>query len=194
MSIINDALNKAKPEDDNPKNKTNPVPAPDITEGPNVTDLYKEMHQTNTSPKPTSHKPSNGNKKASPEELKKEREESEERIRKRRIILTAVFGVILVAAIGLCLIAFVPSLRNNFKQVISKKNGTKKRKMPVRTYQPGDIVFSGTIVTGDKTVALINDSVYEEGDIISGKKILSISLEELELEDEQTGKLSVLRN
>ncbi|MCD4781391.1 MAG: hypothetical protein K8S27_12720 [Candidatus Omnitrophica bacterium] len=191
MSIINDALNKAKPDDDRPKD---PKDIPSAAVAPNVTDLYKEMHQTENTPKPAAPKPANGAKNVPPEELKKNREEAEERLRKRRTILTAVFGMIFVAAISISLVAFVPSLRDNFKKVLSKKNGSKKRKIPVRTYQPGDIIFSGTIVAGDKTVALINDSVYEEGDTISGKKILSISLEKLELEDEQTGKLSVLRN
>lgn len=50
---------------------------------------------------------------------------------------------------------------------------------------PAKLVLGGTVILGNKRAAIINDEIYETGGIVDGKKIISISLEKVELQDER---------
>lgn len=57
---------------------------------------------------------------------------------------------------------------------------------------PNTIVLSGITMMGDKRVALINNEIYQLGESVQGKKIVSISIEKVELED-STGNITTLK-
>lgn len=73
-----------------------------------------------------------------------------------------------------------------------KKNKTPSRAHIVnqipkkRTYKPGELVLNGTSLIDGRRVALINDEIYEIGEVIDGKKITSINLNKIELSDNET--------
>ena len=52
-----------------------------------------------------------------------------------------------------------------------------------KEYKEGEIVLNGVFTTDNRTAALINDKIYEVGDEISGKKVISISIDQVELMD-----------
>lgn len=54
------------------------------------------------------------------------------------------------------------------------------------------LVLNGTMMMGDRRVALINNKIYEPGDVVQEKRILNITLEEVTLEDSD-GKIVTLK-
>jgi len=54
-----------------------------------------------------------------------------------------------------------------------------------RTYRSTELVLNGTSFVDGKKVALINDEIYEIGDIINGKKIIRIDINRVELQDKE---------
>ena len=58
----------------------------------------------------------------------------------------------------------------------------KKETYPPPPPPPGTLVVSGIVAMGSKQVALINNEIYEVGDIVDGKKILNISLDQVEIQ------------
>lgn len=54
------------------------------------------------------------------------------------------------------------------------------------------IILSGITMMGEKRVALINNEIYQVGESVQGKKIISISIEKVELED-NTGNITTLK-
>lgn len=64
---------------------------------------------------------------------------------------------------------------------------------PVQPKVPDStLVLNGTMQNDKSTAALINNEVYEVGDVVEGKKITSITLNKVELTDNQ-GVVTVLR-
>ncbi len=53
---------------------------------------------------------------------------------------------------------------------------------PVPT-EENPLILSGTMMMGDKRVALINNGIYEVGEFVEGKKVTAIALEKVELLD-----------
>lgn len=60
-----------------------------------------------------------------------------------------------------------------------------------RTYKATDLTLNGTSLIDGKRVALINDEIYEIGEVINGKKIISINLNRVELQD--NGEIVILK-
>ncbi len=62
-----------------------------------------------------------------------------------------------------------------------------------RKYKPGELVLSGTSFVEDKRVALINDDIYEVGDIVEGYRVTSIEIKEVELQNLRGDNSIILR-
>ncbi|MCA9402984.1 MAG: hypothetical protein KC897_04325 [Candidatus Omnitrophica bacterium] len=62
-----------------------------------------------------------------------------------------------------------------------------------RNFKPGELILSGTSFVEDKRVALINDGIYEVGDIVEGYRVTSIELREVQLENLRGDNAIVLR-
>lgn len=55
-----------------------------------------------------------------------------------------------------------------------------------RSYRPGELVLNGTSLIDGKRVALINDEIYQVGEVVDGKTITHIDLNLIELKDDET--------
>ena len=77
------------------------------------------------------------------------------------------------------------------KETAKMRKSVEKRPAP----QKGELFLNGTMEMQGKTVALINDGIYEIGDTVEGKKIVDIRLDGVELLDgEQKIFLSAHQN
>ena len=92
------------------------------------------------------------------------------------------FLIIILFILILCGLGFAATYALDHFNVFSKqKTISFSKKEPARpvveeNFIPGSrIRVKGTMVMGDKTVALINNNVYEVGNEINGKRIKSIS-------------------
>ena len=190
MSIINDALKKAqssfKKTDKTPaeeKKQKNPADQSTL----NVYEkLYKKQaDQQNASVPGKNQKEKEADKKT-----------STLRSAKRWIKTFAVVSVCLLLLSGsFFFIARLQPVRDFFHSV--KKNRVSSRTYiasqapKIRTYKPGELILNGTSLIDGKRVALINDEIYEVGEVINGKKITSINLNKIELRDNE--KIITLR-
>jgi len=76
------------------------------------------------------------------------------------------------------------NLSSQPNNTLSKTKSIFAQKAPKkRIYKSGDLVLSGTSLMDGKRVALINDNIYEIGGVINGKQITAISLNKVELLD-----------
>ena len=165
MSIINDALKKTQKNLDN-KNE------------PDVSKLYDKLYhpkgQQSDSPDSTaSTKPDN--KPAG--QTKKNR---------KSLLLLLVI-----------LIVFGGVLLNSYSHLLNQSSLAKYKRMfkfkvvriqppppsPVRKYDKDTLVLNGTVFEASKKAALINDTIYEIGDFVGGKKITNITSKKVELTD-----------
>jgi len=200
MSIINDALKKVQTKLDK-----------------NVVDQkIKTVEQTpHVDPKPTPQRKEI--EKSSPSQISEEKPAkrvipaSSLPAKKEEVRITLhksfVFMVYLGFIITGILIAFFmyswnrtsSSLQNTINSLkaiqtpVTTTQGDSSSKIPpVSTYYPkGTLIVSGTMKMGDKIVALINEDIYELGDMIDGKKIVNISSKEIELLDFE-GKMTTI--
>ena len=179
MSIINDALkktqaslNKAKKAPDEKQNSPSNQSTSNIYEK-----LYKAQNDQQNGLTPEAGQ----KKKASDKEASK---------KSPKIFPIAVF--FLLCALGGFFFIARPQSLQSFLHSIKKKSISSKppavRKVPKkRKYKAGELVLNGTSLIDEKRVALINDEIYETGEIINGMKITSIDLNKVELRnDEET--------
>ncbi len=75
----------------------------------------------------------------------------------------------------------VPTPQNTTPNAIQPQF-SKDKALPKPT-EKNPLILSGTMMTGDKWVALINNEIYEVGETVEGKRILDITLEKVELRD-----------
>ena len=174
MSIINDALKKTQAN----LNKTDPDQTPekkqDAPNNQNPVNIYEKLHKTQSDQKnPNQAKETPDKERPTPQSLKKWFKTS----------LIIVFCISL-ASVGLVLLSRYTPVRifvNTIKQKgISSKRHISRRARKRRTYAAGELILSGTSLIDGKRVALINEEIYEVGDIINGKKITSINLNRVE--------------
>jgi hypothetical protein len=64
-------------------------------------------------------------------------------------------------------------------------------KKEARAYAPNEIVIQGIMARDDKKVALINDEIYEVGQTIKGRRIISISEDSVQISHQ--GKIKNLQ-
>ena len=162
MSIINDALKKTQQNVANHQNSSN------------ISELYANLH----SKKPVEERPNP----ASP--AKAVQKISEKSSPKK--ILMLVFFVIGIAVFLSSLILIFSSKKppkpiEVVKSLLTQGTSKLKAPEPKRTYEKGELFLNGTMEMQGKTVALINDEIYEVGDIVNGQEITAIRLDGVEL-------------
>ncbi|MCK5012342.1 MAG: hypothetical protein KAS66_00835 [Candidatus Omnitrophica bacterium] len=189
MSIINDALKKTqlsfKKKKKPPEKKQEEKPADESTS--NVYEkLYKKRQDQQNASAPEKGQKTKGTGKKT----------STLRSAKKWLKTSATVAVCLIILSGsFFFISRFEPVQDFLRSV--KKNSTSARTRIVRkapkrrTFKPGEFVLSGTSLIDGKRVALINDEIYEVGEIINGKKITSINLNKIELRDNE--KIITLR-
>jgi len=186
MSIINDALKKTqlrfrKPKKDKKKESEEPQKSAGSTE--EMTNVYEKMYkekQIKTSAfntqMPPEDKPSS---KVSPLDIGK------------KVLKALPVFIFLIASLY---VFFVVLSRNLPVKDFMRSAKIKSRSSQLRVfkptpkkrvYSPGELILNGTSLMDGKKVALINDEIYELGDVIEGRKITSIIPNEVELRDDE---------
>jgi len=187
MSIINDALKKTqaklnktsnKPED--PKTETTPQEEPD-----NITNVYEKLYQSRKEKQ----------KNANPTDVATPTKETTQPLRRAKTFFknTIILLLSLAGIIGsYYYLTHNETVHQFFPSITKFKINTKPRQTSAptsakkRIYKSNDLVLNGTSLIDEKYAALINDEIYEVGDIINGKKITLIDLNKVELQDNDT--------
>ena len=192
MSIINDALKKAqksltrseKTPDKDQKVQSIPAAsaAPQSHDGKSISNVYEKLHKPRVDQNKGTVAP-------------KHEDEVVHMTRQQRsakswakTALTAVVILIFVVG-GLSLAQQYAPFKNIFTSLkkSSRKSGFRFASAPAkkRQYKPGELVLNGTSLINGKMVALINDEIYEPGDVVNGMSIISIEMNKVELSDDQ---------
>ena len=188
MSIINDALKKTqlsfKKKDKPPEKK------PEAPVEQNTSNVYEKFHNKQAAQQNASAPGKGQSQKAANEKV------STLRSAKKWIKTSAVVAVcLLFISGGFFFISRLRPVQKFFRSVknnITPSRAYIARKTPKRrTYKSGELVLNGTSLIDGKRVALINDEIYQVGEIINGKKITSINLNKIELRDNE--KIITLR-
>ena len=188
MSIIIDALKKAQAkltatnQNQNPQSNPTPGPNPNPSQeviqkdGKDITKIYEKLGQLNQQ-----------RNESRPSSLETAKSKQPEEKKKKTTLSQIGLLLILIGALGVVFYQwFMHSSVTTRRNILAKIPTIKKSPTvapPLRIYDKDALVLSGTMMMGDKRVALINNDIYELGDIINGKKITSISLEKVELLD-----------
>lgn len=189
MSIINDALKKAqksltrteKAPDKNPKVQA-PPPAPKSHDGKSISSVYEKLHK----PRVDQYKSAVTSKHEDEVVHMKPQQRSA-----KDWVKTAITAALLLAfAVGSYYLAqqyapfknIIASLKKSSRKSGYQFAGTRAKK---RKYKPGELVLNGTSLIDGKMVALINDQIYEPGEVVNGMSIISIEMNKVELSDDQ---------
>ena len=158
MSIINDALKKTQSEFQN-------------KDGKNPTNVYEKFYQ-------------NKKNQLAPDDPKAaKREEAPRRKSSAGKVFLILFLFVLAGVVTVRHYPNIPRvLMHKAKSLkIASTSTTPYVPPPVkRTIPEGAIILNGVMLMDDRHVALINDDVYEVGDYINGKKIVNITLEQVD--------------
>jgi len=182
MSIINDALKKAqlsfKKKDDSPEKKPEPQASQSAL---NVYERFyknqQDLKNVAAASRDSKHNPS-GKKTPKLQSTKK------------WIQISSAAIIFLLFAYGSFFFLSWYKPTRNFFHSIEKSSTSRTRSAQQapkkRKYKPGELVLNGTSLIDGKRVALINDEIYEIGEMVNGKKITSINLNQIELLDNET--------
>lgn len=174
MSIIHDALKKAQ----------NKIKA---TEQPEEKNIYKKLQQKKSLYTSSDDTP-NTELKSDDIDLTVSTIEKKKKWNITFISLIAIFSLFIGAFISLLAVLINQSqVLNGDGRNNTTAGGSAK---PSKSYKPGELELSGTMMMGDKQVALINGEIYELGEIVKGYQITSITLKNIELMKD--GKLTQL--
>lgn len=188
MSIIHDALKRAQNEFKK-KEKENPN-----TENSTTPEIYNKLRSKTTPPI----------KSAEHEELQQppQTQSEVEKTHKKKLNITfisliAVFSLFIGVFISFLIVLLNQSpTRESTDEAKPAKSSSKKSTKRKSSIQKNELLLSGTMMMGEKRVALINGEIYELGESVRGKKITDVTLKNVELTDETGAKtsLSVRRN
>jgi len=198
MSIINDALKKA--QDNFEKNKSRKKVSPDQTP-PQSPQGKAEVDEKKKAPDKEAHirnKMVNMyeklyerddvfyNKTSSPSPTVVAENQSaavEKPIKKKSV------GIVYVVFIAIAVVSaylMSPLGQDNFSSLkkISLLQMSQIQSKPKPVYDEDTLILTGIMSVGETKAALINEEVYELGESINGKKIVNISIKEVELMDD----------
>lgn len=173
MSIINDALKKTQTNMDPKETK-------------DVSKIYEKLHPPASTPPPRPASPSGS----------KQPEPPKQPVKKSQAPAILAIVCILCVVTGVLVAALFFSkqksseLSKKFTNTFFKPKAPKPA--PARVYRPGEIVLNGTMMMSDHRVALINDKIFEIGDVIDGRELLDVSFNKITLKDQDTGELITL--
>lgn len=174
MSIINDALKRAQQ-----RMKKGNDPAP--TETPSVQNLTREQHPPTASPHPR------------PQPPKKETTAHKKKKVWYQTVTALVVLFFFITGILLATLFFLMKRSSGDADPTAVIRREYMPKIVNRKFKPGELILSGTSFVEDKKVALINDGIYEVGDIVEGYRITSIDIKQVELQNLRGDNLIILR-
>lgn len=207
MSIIHEALKKAQSDLEKQGNSN----AQDNSEGKNITKLYEEMHRPfaerskdsqvqEKSPRP-SPKPAITSQPLTPQAASTASSVPDQRgstekmtqhlrtpaiVSRRKSWFKLIMTLVCLFLVGTGLLFGVFFyLLNDSSQISSNVIQPKfdKTRVAAVPTQENPLILSGTMMMGDKRVALINNGIYEVGEFVEGKKVTAITLEKVDLLD-----------
>jgi len=184
MSIINDALKKTQLRFMKPKKKEKDQSDPK-PKGNDIVNVYDKLYKDRDDKMKSSsvHVISE----------KKSRNDSKVKVsRGSKEWLKTVFAVIFLVASVAFSYTFLSNyepLQDFLRSATGKKRSSRAyimKHMPKkRTYKAGDLVLNGISVIDGEKVVLINDEIYQIGDVVNNKTITSIGRSEVELRDDK---------
>jgi len=182
MSIINDALKKAQFNLKKPKRslKSNNDQKP--KSGQDITNVYEKMYKAREEQKAA----------AASQNIEKKTSSVVNSPRQAKKWIKTLFAVVFFF-VSIFLSFYLLKSYLPFENFMSSSNGkTRSSRFHIsrpttkkRTYKPGELFLNGISSIDGKNVALINDEIYEIGEMVEGKKITSIGLDKVELRDAQ---------
>lgn len=184
MSIINDALKKTQMAFKRPKKKEkekiqdSPKPKDD-----GIINVYEKMYKDREEKEKTSSAHGVPGKK-SPKD-KKAPHKSREWL---KTIFAAAFLIASISFSFKFLSGYEP-LQDFIRSKTGKRRSSRfhiaKHIPKKRVYKAGDLVLNGISFIDGIKVALINDEIYQIGDVVNSKKITSINRDTVELRDNE---------
>jgi len=184
MSIINDALKKTQMSFKKLKKKEQaqeePKPKP---KGDNVVNVYEKMYKSREDGKTPS--PDRVQGKKSP------KSSGETSGGAKKFFKTAFAALFLIAslAFSFTFLSDYEPLQDFIRSKTGKRRSSRfhiaKHVPKKRIYKAGDLVLNGISVIDGIKVALINDEIYQIGDIVNNKKITKITSKIVELQDDE---------
>lgn len=178
MSIINDALKKTQVHLKKTESKEDKKPEPKQENPTTPTNIYEKLYKK-------SREKQNTQNQTGP---KKDTSTPDAPLRAaKKWFKTVIAIIVLLAGLsgGFLFISRSPGTRkflNSLKKDRpSSKGAIAKHPPKARKYKAGELVLNGTSLIDGKRVALINDEIYEIGEVIDGNKITSIDLNKVEL-------------
>ncbi len=198
MSIIHDALKRAQNEFNKDNDKSSDIKK---TETP---EIYEKLKTKTTPPiKNTEHQEPQQQIQTTSTQEKTLPNTRKKKLNVTFISLIAVFSLFIGVFISFLIVLLNQSStrakvdKTTPEQAFSSKiSPLKKVTTPKTSVQKNNLVLSGTMMMGEKRVALINGEIYELDESIRGKKITNVTLKNVELTDENGAKttLSVRRS
>ncbi|OGX35768.1 MAG: hypothetical protein A3C36_03665 [Omnitrophica WOR_2 bacterium RIFCSPHIGHO2_02_FULL_52_10] len=192
MSIINDALKKAqksltrteKVSDKNPEPPVFPAApdAPKSHDGKSISNMYEKLHKPRVDQDKRTAAPKHEDEVV---HMAPQQRSAKNWV---KIALTAVV-ILAFAAGGFYLAQQYAPFKNIFASLkkSSRRSGFQFSNAPAkkRKYKPGELVLNGTSLIDGRMVALINDEIYEAGDVVNGMSVINIEMNKVELADDQ---------
>jgi len=183
MSIINDALKKTQLKFKKKDKVPSKTPEPQPEQG--TSNIYEKLYKARTDQQNSS-TPGQGQRgKIS------EKTTPKPRSAKKWLAVAVIVIICLLCSYGsFFFLSRFPPFRNFFQTITKHSSYSRtrivRRAPKKRKYKPGELVLNGTSLIDGKRVALINDEIYQIGETIDGKKIISINLNKIELSDDET--------
>lgn len=187
MSIINDALKKAqlnlKKAEPPPPPEEKPV-TPTPSKEPSTLNVYEKLYQRQAAKQGIA-APGKTISKTPPEQ-----KPSTLKSAKKWLKVTATIAICVLFVTGsLIFISRLEPvqdfLKSKKKPKFPKQTIMARKPSRQRTYRRGELILNGTSLIDGKRVALINDEIYEVGEIVDGKTITSINLNQIKLGNEK---------
>jgi hypothetical protein len=179
MSIIDDALKKTQlvftKADKVPEKK------PEFPPNQSVSNIYEKLYKAQADRKNQLALSRGKKEKTAVQEV------TEPRPAKKWLIISSIIIVWLFCSYGgYILLSRLKPFQGLFRANAKNSSGLIVRQTPKkRHYKPGELILNGTSLIDGKRVALINDEIYQVGETVNGKKITSISLNKIELSDNE---------
>jgi len=192
MSIINDALKKTQLKFMKPKKKEKAQSESESKPKDDGTvNVYEKMYKDREEKQKSSGVHVISEKRSSKDGKSKDRVPG----RSKEWLKTIFATIFLIASVAFSY-TFLSSYEplQQFLRSTPLKIGGKKRSsrayimkhMPKkRTYKAGDLVLNGISVIDGEKVVLINDEIYQVGDVVNKKRITNIGKTEVELRDDE---------
>jgi hypothetical protein len=179
MSIINDALKKAQAKMENKDTKEPKEEPKDIAK------VYERLQQAAQEKRDASSSASTTKYPGTPSSKPTAKTAAKGKEKTSKGVNPALIIIFILLLTGFVVYKYV--LKGTVPSFVKKSDtwtpNYNPPPPPKKNYAPDEFVFSGTMMTGDTRVALINDDVYSIGDTIQGRTITNITKDTVDLID-----------